>query len=120
MPKKILVVEDEDLIRKALEFRLKKDGHQVVPVMDGRAGIQAIETDKFDLVLTDLMLPYNNGLEVVSKLKEVSKETPVIVLTNIGLEHVVLEAFSLGADDYMTKPFSPNELSVRVKRLLSR
>jgi len=120
MPAKILVIEDEDLIRKALEFRLKKDGHLVVPVTDGRAGIQAVESDKFDLVLTDLMLPYNNGLEVVSRLKEISKSTPVIVLTNIGLEHVVLEAFSLGADDYMTKPFSPNELSVRVKRLLSR
>lgn len=117
---KVLVIEDEDLIRKALEFRLKKDGYQVIPCADGRQGIQAIETDKFDLVLTDLMLPYNNGLEVVSRLKEISKETPVIVLTNIGLEHVVLDAFNLGADDYMTKPFSPNELSVRVKRLLNK
>lgn len=117
---KVLVIEDEDLIRKALEFRLKKDGYQVIPCADGRQGIQAIENDKFDLVLTDLMLPYNNGLEVVSRLKEISKETPVIVLTNIGLEHVVLDAFNLGADDYMTKPFSPNELSVRVKRLLNR
>ncbi len=118
--KKVLVIEDEDLVRKSLEFRLKKDGYQVTPCADGRQGIQAIENGSFDLVLTDLMLPYNNGLEVVSKLKSVSKDTPIIVLSNIGLEHVVLDAFNLGADDYMTKPFSPNELSVRVKRLLNK
>jgi DNA-binding response OmpR family regulator len=117
MPK-ILIVEDEDLVRKALEFRLKKDGHQLTCCKDGREGIKAIESDTFDLVITDLMLPYNNGLEVVTRLKSVQKDTPVIVLSNIGLEHVVMDAFNLGADDYMTKPFSPNELSVRVKRLI--
>lgn len=117
---KILIIEDEDLVRKALEFRLKKDGYEITPCRDGRQGIEAIYNEKFDLVLTDLMLPYNNGLEVVAKLKEVQKETPIIVLSNIGLEHVVLDAFNLGADDYMTKPFSPKELSVRVKRLLYR
>jgi DNA-binding response OmpR family regulator len=117
---KVLIIEDEDLVRKALEFRLKKDGYQVTPCTDGRQGIQAIESETFSLVITDLMLPYNNGLEVVNKLKQVSRETPVIVLSNIGLEQVVMDAFNLGADDYMTKPFSPNELSVRVKRLISK
>ncbi|MBP9186097.1 MAG: response regulator transcription factor [Bacteroidia bacterium] len=117
---KVLVIEDEDLVRKSLEFRLKKDGYQVTPCANGREGIEAIENNKYDLVLTDLMLPFNNGLEVVSKLKSISKETPIIVLSNIGLEQVVLDAFNLGADDYMTKPFSPNELSVRVKRLLNK
>ncbi|MBW7844436.1 MAG: response regulator transcription factor [Bacteroidia bacterium] len=120
MTKKILVTEDEDLIRKALEFRLKKEGYEVVSAMDGRIALQAIENTKFDLVITDLMLPFNSGMEIISKLKEISKETPIIVLTNIGLENVVMEAFNLGADDYMTKPFSPNELSVRVKRLLNK
>ncbi|MES2690555.1 MAG: response regulator [Bacteroidota bacterium] len=115
---RILIIEDEDLVRKALEFRLKKDGHQVTPCMDGRQGILTLETQTFDLIITDLMLPYNNGLEVVNRSKEIHKETPVIVLSNIGLEHVVMDAFNLGADDYMTKPFSPNELSVRVKRLI--
>jgi two-component system response regulator VicR len=117
---KILVIEDEDLVRKALEFRLKKDGYEITQCSDGRQGIEAIHRERFDLVLTDLMLPYNNGLEVVAKLKEVQRETPIIVLSNIGLEHVVLDAFNLGADDYMTKPFSPKELSIRVKRLLNK
>lgn len=115
---RILIIEDEDLVRKALEFRLKKDGHLVTPCMDGRQGIQTLETGTFDLIITDLMLPYNNGLEVVNRSKELNKATPVIVLSNIGLEHVVMDAFNLGADDYITKPFSPNELSVRVKRLI--
>lgn len=117
---KVLIIEDEDLVRKALEFRLKKDGYQLTSCPDGRQGIQAIETGEFNLVITDLMLPYNNGLEVVNKVKERNRNTPVIVLSNIGLEHVVMDAFNLGADDYMTKPFSPNELSVRVKRLINR
>jgi DNA-binding response OmpR family regulator len=117
---KVLIVEDEELVRKALEFRLKKEGYQVLACADGRKGIEAIESDKFDLVITDMMLPFNNGLEVVNKLKQVSKETPIIVLTNIGLENVVLDAFNMGADDYMTKPFSPNELSVRIKRLMKK
>lgn len=117
---KVLIIEDEDLVRKSLEFRLKKDGYTITLCADGREGIEAIYKEKYDLVLTDLMLPYNNGLEVVAKLKEVQRETPVIVLSNIGLEHVVLDAFNLGADDYMTKPFSPKELSVRVKRLLNK
>lgn len=114
----VLIIEDEDLVRKALEFRLKKDGYEVTACPDGREGILAIENNKYNLVLTDLMLPYNNGLEVVARLKAVSKETPIIVLSNIGLENVVLDAFNLGADDYMTKPFSPKELSVRVRRLI--
>jgi DNA-binding response OmpR family regulator len=117
---KILIIEDEDLVRKALEFRLRKDGYEITACSDGREGIEAIKNSKYNLVLTDLMLPYNNGLEVVSKLKEIQRETPIIVLSNIGLEHVVLDAFNLGADDYMTKPFSPKELSVRVKRLINK
>jgi two-component system response regulator VicR len=72
------------------------------------------------LMITDMMLPFNNGLEVVNKAKEIKGKTfPVIVLSNVGLENVVLEAFKLGADDYITKPFSPAELSIRVKRLLN-
>ncbi len=116
--KKILIVEDEDLVRKALEFRLKKEGYHVTACADGKQAIETIDGSSFDLVITDMMLPYNNGLEVVTHLKNKSKETPIIVLTNIGLENVVLDAFNMGADDYMTKPFSPNELSVRIKRLI--
>lgn len=119
--KKILIIEDEDLILKALEFRLRRDGYDVIKAKDGRAGLKAIEEETFDLMITDMMLPFNNGLEVVNKAKELKGAGfPVIVLSNVGLENVVLDAFKLGADDYITKPFSPVELSVRVKRLLNK
>jgi DNA-binding response OmpR family regulator len=118
--KRILLVEDESLILKALEFRLKRDGYEVIKAADGRVGMKMIDSEQFDLLITDMMLPFNNGLEVVNKAKEVKgKSFPVIVLSNVGLENVVLEAFKIGADDYITKPFSPAELSIRVKRLLS-
>jgi DNA-binding response OmpR family regulator len=72
---------------------------------------------KPDLVITDIMMPYISGLEVVGAVKkQYPTGTPVIILSGMGQENVVLEAFQLGADDYITKPFSPNELSVRVRR----
>lgn len=118
---RILLVEDESLILKALEFRLKRDGYDVLKAEDGREALRMIEAEDFQLMITDMMLPFNNGLEVVNKAKEVKgKSFPVIVLSNVGLENVVLEAFKLGADDYITKPFSPAELSIRVKRLISK
>lgn len=116
---RILVVEDENLILKALVYRLKKDGHNITSAMDGREALTMLQENEFDLVLTDIMLPYNSGMEIVNYVKSnYKKRVPVIVLSSLGLEEVVLEAFRLGADDFITKPFSPSELSVRVLRLL--
>jgi DNA-binding response OmpR family regulator len=107
----ILLVEDEDLVAKALEFRLKRDGYEVIRAKDGREGLEYIDNQQFHLLITDIMLPFNNGLEIVNKTKEQKgKSLPVIILSNVGLENVVLDAFKLGADDYITKPFSPVEL----------
>jgi len=118
---KILIVEDEELMLKALEFRLKKDGYTIVRATDGRDAISRINEDNFDMVITDIMLPFNNGLEILNHVKrKAGKNVPVIVLSAVGLEKVVLEAFELGADDYITKPFSPTELSIRVKKLLKQ
>ena len=117
---KILEDEDDQFMIKMLEFRLRKDGHDVVITNDGRAAVQKLEKFQPDLVITDIMMPYLSGLEVVSAVKKrYPIGTPVIILSGMGQENVVLEAFQLGADDYMTKPFSPNELSVRVHRFES-
>jgi DNA-binding response OmpR family regulator len=114
---KILIAEDDQLMIKMLEFRLKKDGHEVIITHDGREAVNKLEEFQPDLVITDIMMPYLSGLEVVSAVKKrYPIGTPVIILSGMGQENVVLEAFQLGADDYMTKPFSPNELSVRVRR----
>ncbi|MDB4927514.1 response regulator transcription factor [Mucilaginibacter sp.] len=114
---RILVAEDDDLMLKTLEFRLKKDGHEVIITHDGREALEKIESCMPDLIITDIMMPYSSGLEIISAVRQkYANRIPIIMLSGMGQEDVVLEAFQLGADDYITKPFSPNELSVRIKR----
>ena len=117
----ILVIEDEIIMLKAMEFRLKKEGYNVIIAEDGRIALKIINEQQPDLIITDIMMPFVTGLEIVDFIKNKSdKKAPVIVLSAVGLEKTVLEAFELGADDFITKPFSPNELAVRVKRLLMK
>jgi DNA-binding response OmpR family regulator len=104
---------------KTIELRLKKDGYTVIATTDGRQALEQIEAHDPDLIITDIMMPYSSGLEIVSKVNGGTvRKVPVIVLSAMGQENVVVDAFNLGADDYITKPFSPNELSMRVKRLI--
>jgi len=118
---KILVAEDDSLIQKTVELKLKKEGFEVVCCSDGKEALERMEEVMPDIVLTDMMMPYASGLEVVSKVKSItSKKIPVIVFSTMGQENVVEEAFELGADDYVTKPFSLTELTIRIKRLLKR
>ncbi|RNI35327.1 response regulator [Hanamia caeni] len=114
---KILVAEDEMIMLKTIELRLKKDGHEIITCSDGREAILKIDETNPDLIITDIMMPFASGLEIIEAVKRKDgKHTKVIVLSAMGQENVVLEAFQLGADDFITKPFSPNELSMRVKR----
>ncbi|MBV9989351.1 MAG: response regulator [Chitinophagaceae bacterium] len=118
---KILVAEDEPMLLKTIELKLKKEGYEVVSTSDGREAAAKIEETDPDLVITDIMMPYVSGLELVSLLrKRVHKRVPVIMLTAMEQEKVVMEAFELGADDYITKPFSLNELAIRVKKLVAQ
>ncbi len=115
---KILIAEDEPLMLRTIELKLRKDGYEVIGSPDGRDAMKRIEADKPDMIITDIMLPYSSGLEIVGRVKMSSGSgVPVIVLSSMGQEKTVEEAFSLGADDYITKPFSLSELSIRVKRL---
>ncbi|MBC7915644.1 MAG: response regulator transcription factor [Pyrinomonadaceae bacterium] len=118
MNSKILVIEDEVLMLKALEFRLRKDGYDVYTAADGAQAVELINSQSFDLIITDIMLPFVGGLEIVSKVKgnPATKDTPVIMLSAVGLENIVLEAFQLGADDFITKPFNLSELTIRVRK----
>jgi len=114
---KILVAEDEMIMLKTIELRLKKDGHETITCSDGREAILKIDETNPDLIITDIMMPFASGLEIIEAVKRKDgKQAKVIVLSAMGQENVVLEAFQLGADDFITKPFSPNELSMRVKR----
>lgn len=116
---KILVAEDEPLMLMAIQAKLKNDGFEVTAVQDGREALKAIETSVPDLIITDILMPYTSGLEVISIVRSSqNKKLPIIVLSALGQEDTVMEAFQLGADDFLTKPFNPTELSLRVKRLL--
>ncbi len=116
---KILVAEDEPLMLMAIETRLRNEGFQVVGVSDGQEALNALETFEPDLIITDILMPYTSGLELIGIVKSVNyRKIPVIVLSGLDEEETVLEAFQMGADDFITKPFKPTELSVRVKRLL--
>ena len=118
--KKILIVEDDELMIKILKFILNKEGYQLSIIKDGLSAIEQIPAINPDMVITDLLLPYKSGLEVIRFVKEKFKKTPIIVLSSFGEEeHSVSEAFKLGADDFIAKPFNPNELILRVKRLLN-
>ncbi|MFA6945593.1 MAG: response regulator transcription factor [Pedobacter sp.] len=114
---KILIAEDDELMLKTLEFRLKRDGHEIFLARDGKVALDLIDEQLPDLVITDIMMPYSTGLEIVGSVKQkYLNKIKVIILSGMGQESVILEAFRLGADDYITKPFSPNELSVRIRR----
>jgi len=119
---KILIAEDEVLMLKALEFKLKKDGYQVDVASDGKQAMEKVKSETYDLVLTDIMMPFVGGMEILSYIKNdpIKKNTPVLLISAVGLENVVLEGFSLGADDFIYKPFNLNELSVRIKRYIKQ
>ncbi|WP_416441199.1 response regulator transcription factor [Leeuwenhoekiella sp. A16] len=118
--KKILVIEDNPMVVKSLEFKLKKDGYEVIIAEDGRDAMSKLSSDKFDLILTDLMLPFISGNQLIEFIKEKSPDIPIIVLSTSTQEDIITDAFNMGVDDFITKPFSPNELSLRVKRTLGK
>jgi two-component system, OmpR family, response regulator VicR len=117
---KILICDDDLMILKTTELKLKREGYDIVTAFDGKMGKELIENNDYDMIIVDLLMPYINGLELIELVKKKqNKKTPIIVLSSVGLEETVIRAFDLGADDYVVKPFSPNELSIRIKRLIS-
>lgn len=121
MSHKVLVIEDERMMLKVIEFRLQKDGYEVRIAEDGKEGIKLIESWEPDIIITDIMMPYVSGLEIIAHVRNVlKKNTPILVLSAVGLEKTVVEAFSLGADDFISKPFRAEELSIRVRKNLPR
>lgn len=120
MGKRILIVEDEKNIVDILGFNLTREGYETLEAYDGQAGLQlALEQDP-DLVLLDLMLPRMNGFDVCKSLRGAGRSTPVIMLTAREEENDKVLGLELGADDYITKPFSMRELLARVKANIRR
>ncbi|AOR24044.1 response regulator transcription factor [Clostridium taeniosporum] len=119
MKKSILIVEDELKIRFLIRDYLLKDGFNIFEASNGEEGLFQFSREKIDLIILDIMMPKMNGLEMLEKLRDVSN-VPVILLTAKGEEEDKLEGYEFGADDYMTKPFSPKVLVAKVKALLKR
>ncbi|MBI4908174.1 MAG: response regulator transcription factor [Acidobacteria bacterium] len=119
MPR-ILIVEDEPAISFGLELDLKTDGYEVEVVEDGESAVRRGHEGGFDLIVLDLMLPKKDGFEVCRELRRGGIKTPILMLTARNLEVEKVLGLDLGADDYVTKPFSPKELRARVRALLRR
>ncbi len=117
---KILVAEDEPLTLQLVEFKLKQQGFQVLSAQDGEAAFNLAQSQHPDLIVLDGMMPIMDGFQVLRKLKETAtlKDIPVVMLTTRGRDRDIEAGLDLGASDYIVKPFSPNELIARVKKLL--
>jgi two-component system, OmpR family, response regulator ResD len=115
----ILVVDDEERIRRLLRMYLEKEGYIIEEAEDGETALHMAQEKDFDLMLLDLMLPGIDGIEVCTRLRQ-SKATPIIMLTAKGEEANRVQGFEVGADDYVVKPFSPREVIYRVKAILRR
>ncbi len=120
MAQKILVAEDQVHIRHLIEYKLRNSGYEVVSVDNGEAALSTARSVLPDLVLLDIMMPLMTGFEVLVALKAdaSTQNIPVLLVTAQSKEHEVLRGLELGAEDYITKPFSPNELAARVKKTL--
>src|SRR5256885_11074195 len=117
---RILIVEDEADIALGLEDDLTVEGHEVEVVRDGETAVRRGREPGFDLILLDVMLPRKDGFQVCRELRRSGVQTPIILLTARALEAEKVLGLQLGADDYVTKPFSPLELRARIEAVLRR
>ncbi|MBK6874978.1 MAG: response regulator transcription factor [Ignavibacteria bacterium] len=117
---RILVIEDDPAISTGLKASLETEGYKILVVNDGEEGLNAAMNENPTLILLDIMLPSMSGLEICMKLRNKGVVTPIIMLTARTEEADKLLGFELGADDYVTKPFSMKELLARIKAILKR
>ncbi|WP_026693683.1 response regulator transcription factor [Peribacillus kribbensis] len=120
MSKKVLVVDDEESIITLLQYNLQQSGYDVITAMDGREGLTKASEEEPDMIILDVMLPEMDGIEVCKQLRQQKMDVPILMLTAKDDEFDKVLGLELGADDYMTKPFSPREVIARIKAILRR
>lgn len=122
MPRTILIAEDEKHLQRLLEYKLKNSGYEVLVAGNGEDALKLAKSHRPDLIVLDVMMPIMDGLECLAALKrDVDlKAIPVVMLTAKNLENQVVRGLELGAEDYITKPFSPPEFVARIKAVLKR
>lgn len=120
MSQKVLVVDDEQSIVTLLQYNLEQSGFEVITAFDGEDGLNKIFSEDPDIVVLDLMLPKMDGVEVCKAVRSEKNQVPILMLTAKDDEFDKVLGLELGADDYMTKPFSPREVTARLKAILRR
>lgn len=118
----ILIVEDDEVTSYMLEFLLQREGYTVTKAMDGKEAYRLIDTGKpFDIVLLDIMVPYINGFELITRIRSLSawEKTPVLMLSGKSQEKDIIKALDSGATDYIVKPFQPGEVLARIRKATS-
>ena len=116
---KIVLSEDNEILRKSLSFFLTSKGFTVDQFSDGREALDAIETNNYDLILTDINMPGISGMEITQYVREtIGSDVPIIIFTSSGIEQTELDSFDLGANEFIAKPVSPAVLLVRINKLL--
>jgi len=116
----ILLVEDEESLARGLQFNLEAEGYQVTLARDGKQALELFNQMTFDLVILDVMLPYHNGFEIARHIRQKTEQLPILFLTARRTPDDRIKGLKMGADDYLTKPFSLDELLLRVQRILQR
>ena len=116
----IMIVEDEKRVADLLKIGLEENGYQTMVAYDGAMGLRLFQSNSFQLVISDIILPKLDGFELCKEIRKVNERIPILMLTALGSADDKLEGFDAGADDYMVKPFDFRELNARVKVLLKR
>ena len=114
----VLVIDDDESLRRVTEYRLQEDGYAVLTAADGQAGLDLFQSSPVSLVLTDVRMPKMEGIDLLSRLKAMQPDLPVIVMTAHGTIASAVEAMKLGAVDYLTKPFSREQLQTSIQKAL--
>lgn len=117
---RIILAEDNDILRKTLSFFLESNGFKVDQFADGKDALDAIETNSYELIITDINMPGISGMEITQYVRQtINSDIPIIIFTSSGVEQTELDSFDLGANEFMAKPVSPAVLLVRIKKLLN-
>jgi len=117
-PKQILVAEDDPGLNRLISFKLEKEGYKALTAYDGKAALKTALEENVSAVILDIMMPFLDGIQVLKKVRTAKPHLPVIVLSIKSRETDLNQALELGANDYMTKPFQPDQLIGRLKQVL--
>jgi len=117
---KLLIVEDDPNLGRILEDYLKLKGYQITLAVDGEDGLSKFSKDNFDFIILDIMMPKKDGFSLAKDIRDINSVVPILFLTAKNMKDNIIKAFKLGADDYLTKPFSMEELILRIKAIQKR